>query len=399
MASVSVDTTGKRKRSPPPPQQQRLQPGLPQINYAPATKKLKLIEGDSETFKDLLGMIDDYEAVLQRHESLAANLGAKLVGPLLLKSLDKIFDGEIRTTRSSFALEQTPATWLDLVNLARSSPGDFMLSDSVATIYIRGGQVEISEDDYRLIMSGAPERMIPNQPIPEDEAAELGTLNILESRLSVLIKKADVVASKARQLNYHIGKHKTAVQSRLSNETTNGNSMAPSIAYSHHAQSPSPMSHSPAPVNDPTKLQQDLLKQFIVDGGRPSSPAVSKPRSDARRSLSNIPPDYREPPASHPDDYRSLMTAKVEKIFRGDPIDPPCDRCRRLKFDCTKNLTACTACTKKHAKCSWVDITDDELASIQGSGGGNTAPAEATENLDPRLATAHGVITVRPHYE
>ena len=30
-------------------------------------------------------------------------------------------------------------------------------------------------------------------------------------------------------------------------------------------------------------------------------------------------------------------------------------------MDCLKNLTACLGCTKKHAKCSWKDVTDDEL--------------------------------------
>ena len=30
-------------------------------------------------------------------------------------------------------------------------------------------------------------------------------------------------------------------------------------------------------------------------------------------------------------------------------------------MDCLKNLTACLGCTKKHAKCSWKDVTDEEL--------------------------------------
>ena len=59
--------------------------------------------------------------------------------------------------------------------------------------------------------------------------------------------------------------------------------------------------------------------------------------------------------------YRVLMAAKIEKLSRGDTIYPPCDRCRRLKFDCTKHLTACSACTKKHAKCSWKDVKDGEI--------------------------------------
>ena len=30
-------------------------------------------------------------------------------------------------------------------------------------------------------------------------------------------------------------------------------------------------------------------------------------------------------------------------------------------MDCLKNLTACLGCTKKHAKCSWKDVSDQEL--------------------------------------
>ena len=130
-----------------------------------------------------------YLGVLQRHESLAANLGAKLVGPLLLKSFEKLFDGPIKTITPSFALDQSPISWIDIIAFARSNPHDFTLSPSPSSpsiktcrFWIKNGQVEISEDDYRLIMTGAPDRMIPTQPILEDESAELGTLNILEGR-------------------------------------------------------------------------------------------------------------------------------------------------------------------------------------------------------------------------
>jgi hypothetical protein len=30
-------------------------------------------------------------------------------------------------------------------------------------------------------------------------------------------------------------------------------------------------------------------------------------------------------------------------------------------MDCLKNLTACVGCTKKHAKCSWRDVREEEL--------------------------------------
>lgn len=261
---------------------------------------------------------------------------------------------------------------------ARSNPAEFGLSDAgngakACRFWIKGGQVEISEDDYRLIMSGAPERMIPTQPIAEDESAELGTLNILESRLAMLIKKADAVASKARQLNYHLKGRKTAVMARKVPDQPAG------VASEERTFSPQPFSainsRSPAPVNgEAAKLQQELLEQFLSSPRRPSvaarpkasrlptaeSPAFqtfnnSHQNSDARRMSNSTSDDGTD------GQYRILMAAKIEKLARGDPIHPPCDRCRRLKFDCTKHLTACSACTKKHAKCSWKDFKEGEV--------------------------------------
>lgn len=59
--------------------------------------------------------------------------------------------------------------------------------------------------------------------------------------------------------------------------------------------------------------------------------------------------------------YKSDMMARMEQLNRGDRVQPPCDRCRRLHMDCLKNLTACMGCTKKHAKCSWKDVNEQEL--------------------------------------
>lgn len=59
--------------------------------------------------------------------------------------------------------------------------------------------------------------------------------------------------------------------------------------------------------------------------------------------------------------YKGEMVNRMELLQRGDRIVPPCDRCRRLHMDCLKNLTACMGCTKKHAKCSWKDVNDEEL--------------------------------------
>lgn len=59
--------------------------------------------------------------------------------------------------------------------------------------------------------------------------------------------------------------------------------------------------------------------------------------------------------------YKIEMVNRMESLHRGERIIPPCDRCRRLHMDCLKNLTACMGCTKKHAKCSWKDVREEEL--------------------------------------
>jgi hypothetical protein len=344
--------------------------------------------------------------VLQRHESLAANLGAKLVGPLLLKSFEKLFDGPIKVVAPSFGLDQSPVSWLDIVTFARTNPAEFVLSDSspgmkACRFWIKGGQVEITEDDYRLIQSGAPERMIPTQPIPEDETAELGTLNILENRLAMLIKKADAVASKARQLNYHLKGRKAAVLSRKSPDQ--------SVDETRHF-SPQPFSAVNArasipPNGEAAKVQQQLLEQFLSFERRPSiqhsRPKTSRISTDMGfNTFNGQEADSRRmshPPTSSEDgtegQYRVLMAAKIEKLSRGDAIYPPCDRCRRLKFDCTKHLTACQACTKKHAKCSWKDIKEGELdyvpllsaTSQQPHSAGSENGRALADHIDPNL--------------
>ncbi|KAH8654490.1 hypothetical protein BGZ60DRAFT_155178 [Tricladium varicosporioides] len=427
MESPNHHDTGalKRKRSPVPGigDEMRGSTGtsVTQINYLvkARSERLGLIEGDAETFGEVLGMIDDYEGVLQRHESLAANLGAKLVGPLLLKSFEKLFDGPIKVNQSSFALEQSPITWLDIVNFARTNPSEFNLSDStpahkVCCFWIKGGQVEISEDDFRLIMSGAPERMIPTQPIAEDESAELATLNILEGRLSMLIKKADAVASKARQLNYHLKGRKTAVLNRKAPE--------PSIMTeaSHDARNFSPQPFSAVNTaravnsNGDMKMQQQLLEQFMASAPDNRRQTATPSRAKTVRGVSetgsvhtfnsgqesenrriSIHPSTEEGTEGQ---YRVRMAAKIEKLARGDTIYPPCDRCRRLKFDCTKHLTACSACTKKHAKCSWKDIKEGELdymphISNPQSHAENSFDPSADSNVDPGLRALSAITT------
>jgi hypothetical protein len=73
-SSTAEAGAAKRKRSPveetvtrpPPPAPSAGHPGnVTQINYLVRAKlgRLRLIEGDSEVFGDILGMIDDYEGL------------------------------------------------------------------------------------------------------------------------------------------------------------------------------------------------------------------------------------------------------------------------------------------------------------------------------------------------
>lgn len=83
----------------------------------------------------------------------------------------------------------------------------------------------------------------------------------------------------------------------------------------------------------------------------PSTPTALLPQS---KSVSHYERDDGGP-------YKMEMIARMENLQRGERVLPPCDRCRRLHMDCLKNLTACMGCTKKHAKCSWKDVKQEEL--------------------------------------
>ncbi|KAK5202877.1 hypothetical protein LTR41_011389 [Exophiala xenobiotica] len=59
--------------------------------------------------------------------------------------------------------------------------------------------------------------------------------------------------------------------------------------------------------------------------------------------------------------FKSEMVRRMDNMWKGDRVVPPCDRCRRLHMDCLKHLTACMSCTKQHAKCSWREVKKSEL--------------------------------------
>ena len=150
----------------------------------------------------ILRLMADYGGVLDRHESLAGNLGAKPLGPILVGRFERIFDGPPRVLKSGAPPARDGShvpptvTWLDVGEFARHKPEQFNLERMrdgvrVCQFYTKQCRVEISEDDFVLIQSGMPQKMIPPQPIAEDEEKELGTLEIMEKSIAQIVQLAD----------------------------------------------------------------------------------------------------------------------------------------------------------------------------------------------------------------
>ncbi|OAQ78492.1 C6 finger domain-containingprotein [Purpureocillium lilacinum] len=344
------------------------------INYLPKpnAERLPLVQGDADTFGDIIGLIGD----------LAANLGAKLTGPRLLKGIERFFDGPIKTNNSQpFS---NPVSWLDVVSFAKANPNDFVLTSMpdgsrCCQFMCKGVRTEITEDDWRLISSGALDRFPLEHPFEEDETAELATLDILEQRTSMLYKKADEVAARARILHHKLGHRKNDLSRRRKTHDVGSTRF--------HAANHAPRSSGFNPSYD---LHADLLQQFLTPASSmvpsrstsgagvsvtslgPVSPSINPSHQhrlsgQSGRSSTGNPPDAAAQAAadSRGEMYRSLITQSTDKLGKGDVINPPCDRCRRLRLQCIKHLTACQGCTKKHAKCSWKTVTDEEIARLK----------------------------------
>jgi hypothetical protein len=167
-----------------------------QINYLvrQINDDLPLITND-DTLPSILSLLGDYQGVLDRHESMACNLGARPLGPILIKRFERLFDGPPRVLKSN-GKDVTNVTWLDVVEFARNKPEQFQLGQMsegvrVCQFYTKQCRVQISEEDFVLISSGIPQKMIPPQPIVEDEEKELGTIEILEKNLGQICQLAD----------------------------------------------------------------------------------------------------------------------------------------------------------------------------------------------------------------
>lgn len=169
------------------------------INYLARQnpQDLPLVTSD-DSLTSILSVLTDYQAVLDRHESLACNLGARPLGPILIRRFERLFDGPPKVLKAHTGKDGTPITvsWLDVVEFARSKPDQFTLgqmSDGarVCQFYTKQCRVQISEEDFLLIGSGMPQKLIPPQPIAEDEEKELGTLEIIERNVGQICHLAD----------------------------------------------------------------------------------------------------------------------------------------------------------------------------------------------------------------
>ena len=209
-AAEITNPSAKRKRSTsadapaPPVKAAKTHSNHLQINYLARQYSdiLPLISAE-DPLPSLLSLISDYDGVLQRHESMAGNLGARPLGPMLIKRFERLFDGPPRVLKSH-GKEGTTVGWLDVVEFARNKPEQFNLEKMrdgvrVCQFYTKQSRVEITEEDYQLIASGMPQKLIPPQPIIEDEEKELGTLEILEKHIGQVVQLADqgrIVTSK-----------------------------------------------------------------------------------------------------------------------------------------------------------------------------------------------------------
>lgn len=237
---------------------------------------------------------------------------------------------------------------------------------------LKGFQVEITEDDWRLIWSGALERFPLDHPFEEDETTESATLDILEQRTSVLYKKADEVAARARILHHRLGQRRQDIRRRR--KTIDGPNSR--VQSSNHRRS--------SGFGAPYDLHADLLQQFTTASTSPSQSRSASVAPVSMRTLGQSSPgpssqahfgtSYRPNGSSdavasisdhRTEPFRASITHRIEKLEKGDAIHPPCDRCRRLNATCQKHLSACVGCTKKHAKCSWKALTDEEMRQLK----------------------------------
>lgn len=466
--------TSKRKRSPSlsaaPPAKSAKTAQL-SINYLARQSHddLPLITKE-DTLPNLLHLLSSYSNILDRHESLASNLGARPLGPILIKRFERCFDAPPKIVASHHKNAATnpedsshQITWLEVIEFARSHPGQFTLSTfsegkRVCQFYYPQKQlrVQISEEDFLFINSGRCQELIPPLPIWEDEEKEMGTCDVLEAKLKELTNAADMVAARTRQLSHRLKGRRTAILERRAEGGSGTPAKASALQTTTAPPSASSGSGGFVAVNTATgrpagnetaepslgssaAIRNELLRHFeslphnqgqersthsrnhsmtlpsdTVLGSRqidlsigqheglgsnasslspvppnaftnenlpygdnsastraPAATYAGRPSSSAGGNSYGTAPPLKHnfsrplPPAlesSQP--FRPLCQAHMDSLPRGQRVLPPCDRCRRLRMDCVKNLTSCAGCTRKHARCHWRDVSRDELGAL-----------------------------------
>ncbi|EXJ59460.1 uncharacterized protein A1O5_12085 [Cladophialophora psammophila CBS 110553] len=498
--SSEQSTSLKRPRSPTEPQPlpaakiPRTATNHLQINYLVRQHKDTIpLVTVNDKLPEIARLLGEYDGVIQRHESMAGNLGACPVGPILVKRFEKMFDGPPKILKSH--AKDAHVSWLDVVEFAQNNPKQFNLERTrngvrVCQFYTKQCRVEISEEDFVLIASGMPQKLIPPQPIVEDEEKELGVMDLLDRNLGQVIQLADQVSGRARQLIHKMKGRRTAILSRREQEAeaqrhavrteappfspldTNGASSIRAVRSVEASQSP-PVGfravnlrqstsaetdlRRPSSTNDVPRstiddscgssiggnvtiingksikdaspseraelmrnfltpsereagLTEDTVRRSSLGGNTARTQAMQAASAEKQRSRSielgagsastvaipNTPASlmpHMKPATLDRDDggpFKAEMVRRMDNMWKGDRVIPPCDRCRRLHMDCLKNLTACMGCTKKHAKCSWKEVKADEL---EMTAPGSTSPdrnatrgASARESAPPLSA-------------
>lgn len=289
-----------------------------------------------------------------------------------------------------------------MIQYARASPGGYTVASlpgggRACRFHLKGMQVEVLEDDWRLIATGALDGMMPEGALDEDEAAELATVEILEARLEGLARAAEELAARAKNLVFGLGGRKAGIVARGEKGSPRGFQ-----AVNDGSRKRANTGRSGARSGEAGDLHADLLQQFNASTPSPNAfprpiyagpnavaphmtppivspnhiahtsyPAVSPtsrypPIAPSGRLPAPVPPARKDPGADDTDTVnRPLIMSMVETLGKGDEIAPPCDRCRRLRLECVKHLTACQGCTRKHAKCTWKHVSEEEMVGVR----------------------------------
>ncbi|KAF2860195.1 hypothetical protein K470DRAFT_258161 [Piedraia hortae CBS 480.64] len=409
-------TAEKRKRSPsatsaatPPSKASRT--GASSIDYLSrhSTDDLPLVSKD-DSLPSILRHLSSYGTVLDARESLASNLGIRPLAPILIQRFERCFDAppEIVASHhreSSNNCSPHSISWLEVLEFARAHPSQFVLgayadNRRVCQFYYPQKQlrVQVNEDDFMFINSGRCQELIPPRPIREDEEKELAVCEELEARLREMTNLADMASACAHQLSHRLKSRRSAIQARQGSpghalpgfvavNSPNGGDAASASALRrdlvrhleslphnqrrmhrvHEADTRPRCSAASDGIDVPIRNSSSSMSPVPVKAqvSVESANGTNAPKVNGARLKHNFSrPLPQALESAQP--FRPLCQAHMDSLPRGYRVIPPCDRCRRLRMDCVKNLTSCAGCTKKHARCHWKDVQQDELGEIDG---------------------------------